>query len=244
MNWIFPIAGHGTRTSSLGGYKPFIEIISNHTILKLCLLGLKSLMKSEDRLVFITSDEQEIKYSVSKNIKTILSQLNLKNKLDIVLLNNTPNGQALTVKYAIERLDPRFLKNKTFVVNSDQLVFFDINNVNLNTCSVGLYFNDDNTSCFFDLDIKNGLVNKIREKTKISCYASSGVFYFNTGENLLSCINWAMDENKFYKNELHLGPCMEYFKDLSYFQTSVKLDLGNVEKIKSFNGFIRNLVRN
>jgi hypothetical protein len=242
MNWVFPIAGHGTRTSSLGRYKPFIEIIPNHTILKLCLLGLKSLIKSKDRLVFITSEEQEIKYSVSKTIKTTLSQLNLKNKIDVVLLDSTPKGQALTVKYAIEKLDTGFLESKTFVVNSDQLVFFDIGNVNLNICSVGLYFNDGNASCFFDLDIKNRLVSKIREKTKISCYAAAGVFYFNTGKRLLDCINWAINENKFYKNELYLGPCMEYFKDLSYFQTSVKFDLGNVEKIKLFNGFIKNLV--
>ena len=34
MNWIFPIAGFGTRTSKLGEYKPLIEVFENQSILK------------------------------------------------------------------------------------------------------------------------------------------------------------------------------------------------------------------
>ena len=53
MNWIFPIAGFGTRTSKLGSYKPLIEIIPNYSIIKMCLLGLKSMFTKEDDLFFI-----------------------------------------------------------------------------------------------------------------------------------------------------------------------------------------------
>ena len=31
MNWIFPIAGFGTRTSKLGEYKPLIEVFKNQS---------------------------------------------------------------------------------------------------------------------------------------------------------------------------------------------------------------------
>ena len=242
MNWVFPIAGYGTRTSTLGKYKPLIEIFPNYSILKLCLVGLKSLIRPADRLVFIASRRQELEYFVTQNIKKILDELSLNNKIDVIILNETPAGQALTIKNGIKDLGSRFLQDKIFIINSDQLVFFDLENVDLDNCSVGLYFNDASSSCFFDLDIENKLIKKIKEKKKISCYASAGVFYFSSGDKALECINWGIEKKKYHNNELYLGPCMEYFKNLSYFQTLVKFDLGNTKKIELFKAFIKNLV--
>jgi len=241
MNWIFPMAGFGTRTKKLGNYKPQIEILPNYSIFKLCVTGLKSLIDPKDTFIFIASEYQYSNFSIEKNIKQVFEDLGLSNKTINIALSETPPGQALTVKTAIEGLDDTILKDKTFVINSDQFLFFDINKVDLNKNSVGLYFNDGSSSCFFDLEINNKKVNQIKEKEKISHYASAGVFYFTSARNIIDCVNWAMRENKFYKNELYLGPCMEYFQDLSYFKTLVKFDLGNIENINLFKMFFTNL---
>ena len=161
----------------------------------------------------------------------------------MVILEETPAGQALTVKMAMETLSKDVLKDGTFVINSDQVVFFDIKSLNTNHSSVGIYFNDASSSCFYDLDLQNKIVTKIKEKEKISCYASSGVFYFASGEQILECVNWGKKEQKLYNNELYLGPCMEYFEKIDYFKTMIKFDLGNVGSVQLFREFTQNLFK-
>ena len=242
MNWIFPIAGHGTRTSSLGEYKPLIEIFPQYSILKLCLAGLGSIIQPGDTLVFITTDGQERAHDVTANVQLILEALDLKAMAQVIILNNTPPGQALTLKYGIDAFGESFMKEKTFVVNSDQVVFFDLKNVNMNRCGTGLYFSDGTSSCFFDIDINNKSIKQIKEKQKISCYASAGVFYFTSAQEILDCIEWGIDNRVYYNNELYLGPCMQYFNDLSYFQTIMKFDLGTPPQIDLFRKFSEHLI--
>jgi len=241
MNWVFPIAGYGTRTKKLGNYKPLIEIFPSRSILNICLSGLKTIISPEDRLIFIASEAQESKYSVGENINKILYDLDLKNQFNVVLLDKTPPGQALTIKNGVEKLEEKVLKNKTFVVNSDQFVFFDFESIDLEKPAAGLYFNDTSSSCFYNLDIEKHVVNEIKEKEKISCYASSGVFYFPSAQDLINCIKWGIKEDKRYNNELYLGPCMGFFDNLSYFQTLIKFDLGNNKKIDLFKKVIKGM---
>ncbi len=239
MNWIFPIAGFGTRTSKLGPYKPLIEIIPNYSIMKMCLLGLKSMFEEEDDLFFIASEQQEAEHCIRDKISLVIKELNLKNKIHVILLNKTPAGQALTLKQGIQKIPKKLLTKNTFVINSDQVVFFDLDDVNLNFPSVGMYFNKGSKSCFYDLDLEQEKIKRIKEKEKISCYAAAGVFYFPSIIQLESCIDWAIQKNKFYNEELFLGPCMSYFKQLEYFQTLIKFDLGNIKKISLFKSFLK-----
>ena len=44
MNWIFPLAGKGKRTNSLGPFKPFI-LIDNYKIIEWFLSGIKKKIK-------------------------------------------------------------------------------------------------------------------------------------------------------------------------------------------------------
>lgn len=234
MIWIFPIAGYGTRTSTLGPYKPFIEVFKNHKILKLCLMGIKNHIKKDDKLVFIASKEQEKKYNVTHNVETILKDLKLETKNIISILDKTPSGQALTIKHGLKDIGEKFKTEKVFVVNSDQMVSFDIANVDFNRPGAGLYFNTGDKSCFYRLDFNSRTIIDIKEKQKISCYASAGVFYFNTVDVMMRSIEWAIKNQKTYNGELYLGPCMEYFGNLSYFPTTMKFDLGNVRSIEFF----------
>jgi|7_EtaG_2_1085326.scaffolds.fasta_scaffold00244_28 hypothetical protein len=243
MNWVFPIAGHGTRTSEFGDYKPLIEVVERYSILKLCLMGIASMISPDDILIFITSKEQEKKHKVANNINKIIAELNITANPETVIIEKTPPGQALTIKEGLLNSNLKILNEAAFVINSDQVVFFDRRLIEPERCSVGLYFNDTASSCFFDLDIHNRIVTEIKEKTKISCYASAGVFYFNSVKNMIECIEWGERNNKYYNDELYLGPCMQYFKDLSYFQTILKFDLGNTKKIELFKKFSEQLIK-
>ena len=241
MNWIFPIAGLGTRTSKLGPYKPLIEVLPDYSIMKLCLSGIKTMFSQDDNLFFILSEQQEAEHCVSSEIDLILKDLNLKNNAHVLLLDNTPAGQALTIKAGVNKIPKILLSEKTFVINSDQVVFFDMKDVNLNFPSVGMYFNKGKKSCFYDLDLEKQTIKQIKEKQKISCYAAAGVFYFPTAIQLNKSIEWALEKNKFHNGELFLGPCMEYFQRIEYFQTLMKFDLGNVEKIELFKKFVEGI---
>jgi hypothetical protein len=234
MIWIFPIAGYGTRTSTLGSYKPFIEIFENYKILKICLMGIKSHIKKDDKLLFIASREQETQHDVSYNVQLITDELGFETKNIFSILDETPKGQALTIKHGLQSIEDNLKTEKVFVVNSDQMVAFDFKNIDFSRPSAGLYFATGDKSCFYKLDFNSKTIIDIKEKQKISCYASAGVFYFNTIDVLLRSIEWAIQNKKTYNGELYLGPCMEYFANLSYFPTTMKFDLGNVKSIEFF----------
>ena len=104
MNWIFPIAGFGTRTSKLGEYKPLIEVFKNQSILKICLSGLKTMFNPEDVFVFICSEEQSSKFNVREKISAIFDELELKENWNLIEIDSTPNGQALTLKKAVSKI--------------------------------------------------------------------------------------------------------------------------------------------
>ena len=120
-------------------------------------------------------------------------------------------------------------------------MFFDLEKIDRTKCAVGLYFNNASSSCFFDLDMKNNIVKNIKEKEKISYNASSGVFYFTNTKAILECINWGIEKQLYHNGEIYLGPCMAYFKELFYFQTLVKFDLGSAYKINLFKNFFKNV---
>jgi len=247
MNWLFPMAGYGTRTSSLGEYKPFIEVLPNFSILKICLLGLKSQISPNDTLVFISTEEQDSNYGVKENVDKIATEIGINNH-NVVLIKKTPPGQALTVRHGVFRFLAQDLtrdninkiKDTTIIVNPDQCVLFDINDVT--APSVGLYFNTGIKSCFFNIDIKEKKIKEIKEKDQISSYASAGLFVFPNINELVNAIYWGEKQERTHDGELHLGPCMEYFSDLTYFKTDMKFDLGNIDQVTRFAKIIQGVI--
>ena len=164
MIWIFPMAGYGTRTKKYGAFKPLIEICKGYSILKTCLTGIKEMIKIDDEMIFIATIEQNKKHNVMKNIEKLLVDLDLKAKFKIVLLKETPKGQALTIKNAINKINYDKVNKPCLVINPDQLIFFDLNSIEKSKCSVGIYFNTKPSSCFYDLEIDNRKVKQIKEK--------------------------------------------------------------------------------
>lgn len=250
MNWIFPIAGFGTRTKGLGEYKPFIEIDPGLSIIKVCLTGLRSMFKDGDTFTFISTKQHEVKYNVTNKIFSIMSDIkpeqvfcSFVGRCDtkVYLLDETPPGQALTLLQGLsphKQMWPDEVVNRpTIVVNPDQFVMFDISTIKQDIPAVGVYFNNGDNSCFFDIDLFSTKVNEIKEKEKISSYASSGIFYFPNINVLLKAVRWGIENNVVTNGELYLSSCLNYFSEIHYFKTDIKFDLGNFDNIKRFKDF-------
>ncbi len=250
MNWIFPIAGFGARTQELGSYKPFIEVAPRLPMLQACLTGLRSMFKDGDTFTFISTKQHEEKYGVTNKIFSIMSEIkpeqvfcSFMDRCDtrVYLLDETPPGQALTLLQGLsshKRMWQDEVASKpSVVINSDQFVMFDINNIKRDVPAVGIYFNDGDQSCFFDIDLCSTKVSQIKEKEKISSYASAGVFYFPTIDSMLQSIRWGVKNNVVTKGELYLSSCLKYFPEINYFKTDIKFDLGNPENIRRFKYF-------
>ena len=73
MIWILPMAGKGTRTNSLGKFKPFIKV-NGKEIIDWFLIGIKNKIKKNDIIFLITTIDYEKKYNFKKKIKLIFKK--------------------------------------------------------------------------------------------------------------------------------------------------------------------------
>ena len=73
---ITPIAGSGTRTQSLGAFKPLIEVDPGRTILHYCVSSLKEHWSSISKYIFICTKDQEKEHGVTAMIQHVFLQWN------------------------------------------------------------------------------------------------------------------------------------------------------------------------
>ena len=235
MIWILPMAGKGTRTNSLGKFKPFIKV-NGKKIIEWFLIGIKHKIKKNDTIFLITTIEYEKKYNFQKKMKIIFKEKKLKTKNFIFkFIDNTPNGPAFTINSI-----KNFLKNtKTpcVIINPDQFIDFDLpNKINKNNLYIPLHFNNHGNSSYVKLNQQGNIV-EIKEKTLISNYASSGVYIFASSE-LLKKILSLIGEIK-SKKEINMSDLINLFikrnnKKVNPISTLIKYDLGNIKSIKDF----------
>ena len=243
MNWIFPIAGKGKRTKSLGKFKPFVEI-NNKKIFEWCIQGIKNYINNKDTLYFITTKEFEKNFSVKKKIKKILLKNGIKSKVLFVILEKTPNGPGFTVKNIL----PYLKKNKPcIIINSDQYINFDLpKKIFSNKIYLPIYFNAHGKSSYVQINQKVE-INKIVEKKQISFYGSSGVYIFGSS-SLLKFSYKNFDIKILKKRELNISNLIDnlikkYETKVYPIKTFCKFDLGDVSSIKKFKKlfYLKNL---
>ena len=239
MIWILPMAGKGTRTNSLGKFKPFVKV-NGKKIIDWFLIGIKNKIKKNDIIFLITTIDYEKKYNFKKKIKLIFKKNKLKTKnLIFKFVNETPNGPAYTVSSIKNIL--RKSKVPCVIINPDQFVDFDLpNKFERNNIYIPLYFNNHGNSSYVKLNSQGNII-EIKEKNLISNYASSGVYIFGSTkilkdsfkkfkkENTTSEINMSNIINNYIKiQKLKAEPLLTFFK----------YDLGNIESIKNFKKWI------
>ena len=237
MNWIFPLAGEGKRTNSLGSFKPFISI-KDFKIIEWFFRGIKKKIKPSDNLFFITTEEFDEKFSFNLTIKKILKKQKIKGKIFINLIKKTPKGPALTIQSIISILNNN---DPCLIINSDQYIDFDLpKKINTKKIYLALHFNTHGKSSYVDLN-KKGKITKIEEKKLISFYASSGVYIFGSC-NLLKN-SFRQFKRKYVPKEINMSDIINNYLKIMKLEaeplaTYFKYDLGNVESIKNFKNWI------
>lgn len=225
------MAGKGTRTQSLGKFKPFIEI-NSHKILFWFLLSIRHLINKDDEVIFITTSHFSKKFNVKLAIEDLFRELNLHNKFSVIETPDYPDGQSITIAYSEEIVNPN---GPLIIVNPDQYIDFDLPET-IEDCYIALYLQLGNKSGF--VSIADGLIVDFVEKNNISNLACAGVYVVPEARLLFDAIKEQIEEKDMLNGEFFLGPAFNYIikKSLKVKPLTIrtKYDLGNIGSIAIF----------
>lgn len=224
MNIVIPMAGMGKRLRphTLTTPKPLIEVAGKSIVRRLCEDINQVAGEKIDEIGFIIGDFGK---EVEDRLLQIAEQLGAKGK---IYYQNEPLGTAHAVWCARESL-----KGKVTVAFADTL--FDAGFA-MNTEEDGIIWThkvEDPSA--FGVVRKNddGTINGFVEKPKeyVSNEAIIGIYYFKSGENLLSELQYLIDNNITKSGEYQLTDALQNMLDkgLKFKTNDVKewLDCGN-----------------
>lgn len=224
MNIVIPMAGMGKRLRphTLTTPKPLIEVAGKSIVRRLCEDINKVVGEQIDEIGFIIGDFGK---EVEERLLQIAEQLGAKGK---IYYQNEPLGTAHAVWCARESL-----KGKVTVAFADTL--FDAGFA-MNTEEDGIIWTHkvEDPSAFGvvrknDDETINGFVEKPKEF--VSNEAIIGIYYFKSGENLLSELQYLIDNNITKSGEYQLTDALQNMLDkgLKFKTNDVKewLDCGN-----------------
>lgn len=226
------MAGEGKRTRVLGKFKPFINI-SGKEIFSWFVSSITHSVKNDDTFLLISSDNNFANFNFKQKTREILRAHNIKNKLEYFGVPAIPRGTSETVFLAKGMIQKDVA---VMVIYPDQYTDFDLSLVKKGCAYLGAYVNFGNRSGF--MEINKGKVVKFVEKTNISNIASSGLYLFPSGEDLLYALTKQIKSGNTLNGEFYLGPSINYLikKGLAVYPLAVKLkyDLGSPDEIEYF----------
>jgi len=229
------MAGKGTRTNSLGKFKPFIKV-NGKKIVEWFLISIKNKIKKNDIIFLITTIDYEKKYKFQKKMKLIFKKNKLKTRNFIFkFIDDTPNGPAYTVSSI--KNDLRNSKTPCIIINPDQFIDFDLpNKINKDNLYIPLHFNNHGNSSYVKLNHQGNIV-EIKEKNLISNYASSGVYIFASSVLLKKILQFIKKIKS--KKEINMSDLINLFikknnRKVNPISTITKYDLGNIKSINKF----------
>ncbi|MDD3191063.1 MAG: hypothetical protein PHI66_05260 [Candidatus Pacebacteria bacterium] len=231
ITWIIPMAGKGTRTQSLGEFKPFVEI-NESKMITWFLFSIRNNIKRNDVIVFVTTPYFSKKFEVEDTLCSVLKNLKITNKFHLAETQDISHGQSESILSAENIVD----KSTTVVVaNPDQYIDFCLPEV-LTDCYLALYLSLSEKSGF--VRIENGEIIHFVEKKNISNLASAGIYIVPKAGILFDAIREQIREGEMVNGEFYLGPVfniiMKKGNRVKPLEVRAKYDLGNVRDISYF----------
>jgi NDP-sugar pyrophosphorylase family protein len=241
MKWVFPMAGRGTRTSSLGAFKPFVKV-AGRRMLEWMLASIAPDIGKDDSLIFITTNEFAEAYTVQRNLEEILPAGGIDSSFSIVRTDGTPPGPSATVHSARAHL--LCCNEPVIVVNCDQYIDFDLCDMSAGRCGfLPVYASFGEKSSF--VEVESGVITRIVEKQNISNLASAGVYAISEGSALLYAIETQFRLDQRTNGEFYVGVALNNLiaEGYTFYPTAVraKYDLGSIVGIHSFEQSIESL---
>ncbi|MBS4235552.1 glycosyltransferase family 2 protein [Campylobacter vulpis] len=203
MTIIFPMAGLSSRFNKAGYTLPkYMLNLQEKSVFFWVLEGFKTYFKTNDFL-FIYRNINHTK----EFIKQECQKLNLKN-YQSVELDSPTLGQAHTVALGLEKIG---IKDSILIFNIDTLRpnFHLPQNLDLDKIDGYLeVFKSEGEQWSFikASDEKLCKVAKTAEKTRISSFCSSGLYYFRKSEEFLSIFKTMQEKNNLEKGEFYIAP--------------------------------------
>tara|TARA_E500000331_G_scaffold354289_1_gene406937 strand:- start:1024 stop:2100 length:1077 start_codon:yes stop_codon:yes gene_type:complete len=221
---VIPMAGEGKRFKNEGIQKPkFMIEIKGKTLFERSIDSLP--INISKKIIFICLEEHEKIFKVSEFIKKIMEMKYPNSKYELVFIKKITGGQVETVLYAKHLIRP---ENSMIIYNIDtQFVstrlkskILTMKNRNIDGL-LGCFESNDQNLSFIKLNEK-GFVEEVKEKEKISNYASTGLYiftkakqFFEAGEEMI------LKENK-VKNEYYVS---EIYNMLLKLNTKFEIDI-------------------
>lgn len=200
VNIVIPMAGEGSRFSNEGYKKPkpFIDVDGQPMIKRV----IDCLKIPNRRLILIVRDEQYDEYS--ELLKGIIDDNT------IIITAGKTEGQASTVLHAHYLINN---DDKLVIVNSDQLIFEDINPMITGDSTILTFEDNSGSQKWSYAKVMDGKVVATMEKVPISNQATVGLYYFKHGKDFVDA---ALDmiianDRQNVSKEFYVCPCFNYF---------------------------------
>lgn len=199
MLLIIPMAGRGSRYANVGYTtpKPLIEI-NGKPMLYHAFQSVKDV--PYEKVIFIALKEHEQTFGVSKLIKE-----QIVNNFELILLDDVTDGQLCTVLTASNFFKPN---QSILIAASDSYIESNIAEEIKNTIADGLIsvINLPGEQWSFAKTDETGRVIEVAEKTRISDYASTGIYYFKDAKLFERLAQHLIQQKETTKGEYYIMP--------------------------------------
>lgn len=195
MNIIIPLGGLGSRFTNEGYTqpKPLINVLGKPMIFHL----IDNLKLQENDNIYIFYKHDLDKY----NFSSIINQK--YGNITLVPLKTQTRGAAETLLIGLEKINH---SKKTVCLDCDTFYTYDILNKfrNQNDNSIFTFFDNGDSPIYSYVNITNkNQVTDIKEKVKISSYANTGCYCFESGSELLTYCRRIVNNNIRFNNEFY-----------------------------------------
>jgi UDP-N-acetylglucosamine diphosphorylase / glucose-1-phosphate thymidylyltransferase / UDP-N-acetylgalactosamine diphosphorylase / glucosamine-1-phosphate N-acetyltransferase / galactosamine-1-phosphate N-acetyltransferase len=230
---VMPMAGRGSRFngSEYDRPKPLIEVNGRPMFVN-ALESIRNLAFS--KLVIITLQEHEEHFGVTKYLKDFVSY-----ETALIQLEAVTEGQLSTVLAAKPYIDTQ---EDVLIVSSDTIIDSDLHLDILHkpVSSRGLISvaNMPGESWSFAKTDKEGRVVQVAEKVKISDHASTGMYYFSHGADLITFGEEIIRNNERTKGEFYVIPVYQKMidngMDVGITQAHAMWDMGTPDALNEY----------
>lgn len=240
MKIVIPMAGRGARFADRGVQtpKPLINV-AGYPMMFWAYKSLIGLIYSE--IIFIAQRQHEDEFHVSK----LIDSFNIEN-WRLVLLDGVTEGQLCTVLTAREYIDS---EEAVLIASADTYVVSDlakdIRNMPQDYHGIISVADMPGERWSFARANAAGWVDEVAEKVRISNNASTGLYFFSSGRELLLVADDIISRKRKTRGEYYVIPVyQEYIKlgmkvGLSY--AKEMWDMGTPEAKANFEEYLRQM---
>jgi UDP-N-acetylglucosamine diphosphorylase / glucose-1-phosphate thymidylyltransferase / UDP-N-acetylgalactosamine diphosphorylase / glucosamine-1-phosphate N-acetyltransferase / galactosamine-1-phosphate N-acetyltransferase len=221
MNIVIPMAGRGSRFTDRGYKvpKPLIPV-ATRPMLARAMDSLKGL--KYHRLIVIALQKHEDDYGVTALTRDLIGP-----DIEVILLPDVTEGQLCTVLTARDFIDTDdavlIASSDTFVVSN---LAHDIAGLTDDSHGVISVANLSGDRWSFARTDETGRVVEVAEKVRISDYASTGIYYFTSGRELVEIGDEMIRRGEKIRGEYYVIPVYQ-----KYIERGWRVDISSADEM-------------